>query len=180
MSSTSAGLSAPDAERPKRLPALSPTVLAYLIGPIAFVAILFLMKFNLVASEPVWLWFAVFCAVPLASAGADRFYLHRPSHRRLHLRVAASAAAVTLVIYLSGWGPVLVMSFAFLALENISAFGVPGLGHHHRVEPDGHRRRPARHLAKLGALAAALVAGQRAGAAGRLRPLLRHPHGRVW
>jgi len=123
MSSTSAELSAADDERPKRLPALSPTVLAYLIGPIAFVAILFLMKFNLVASEPVWLWFVVFCAVPLVSAAADRFYLHRPSHRRLHLRVAASAAAVTLVIYLCGWGPVLVISFAFLALENISALG---------------------------------------------------------
>jgi diguanylate cyclase (GGDEF)-like protein/PAS domain S-box-containing protein len=98
-------------------------VLAYLIGPIAFVVIVFLMKFNVVAREPVWLWVIVFCAVPLVSAGCDRFYRQRPSNRRLHVRVAASAAAVTLVIYLSGWGPVLVMSFAFLALENISATG---------------------------------------------------------
>ena len=51
MSATSAEFSAPDGERASRLPALSPTVLAYLIGPIAFVAILFLIKFNLVASD---------------------------------------------------------------------------------------------------------------------------------
>ena len=124
-------MTSPSAELPVRqdprpgghLPALSPTVLAYLIGPIAFVAIVFLMKFKLVASEPVWLWVVVFTAVPLVSVTCDRIYIHRPSNRRLHLRVAGSAAAVTVVIYLCGWGPVLVLAYAFLALENISASG---------------------------------------------------------
>ncbi len=98
-------------------------MLAYLIGPIALVVILLLMKFNLIVREPVWLWVGVFIAVPLTSATCDRLYHRRPTTQRLHLRVAGSAAGVTTVIYLSGWGPVLVLAFAFLALENISALG---------------------------------------------------------
>ena len=106
-----------------RLPSLSPTSLAYLIGPIAFVTILLLMKLRVMERESVWLWLAVFAVIPVVSFTCDRLYVRRPSAWRLHLRVAASAAAVTTVIYLSGWGPALVLAFAFLALENIAAGG---------------------------------------------------------
>ena len=37
--------------------------------------------------------------------------------------MAIQVAAVTTVIYLSGWGPVLCGAFAFLALENVSRCG---------------------------------------------------------
>jgi diguanylate cyclase (GGDEF)-like protein/PAS domain S-box-containing protein len=107
----------------RRFPGLSPTSLAYLIGPVAFVVILVMMKLNVMARESVWLWLAVFAAIPVASFVCDRLYLRRPSARRLHLRVGASAASVAIVIYLSGWGPALVLAFAFLALENIAAGG---------------------------------------------------------
>jgi diguanylate cyclase (GGDEF)-like protein/PAS domain S-box-containing protein len=107
----------------RRLPSLSPTSLAYLIGPIAFVVIILMMKLHVMARESVWLWLGVFAAIPVASFVSDRLYLRRPSARRLHLRVGASAASVTIVIYLSGWGPALVLAFAFLALENIAAGG---------------------------------------------------------
>jgi diguanylate cyclase (GGDEF)-like protein/PAS domain S-box-containing protein len=115
--------------RPRRLqwqwqwPRMSPTVLAYLMGPVALVAILALMKFHVVAHESVWLWVAVFSATPIASAVTNHLYIRRPTPPHLHARVAASAAAVTVVIYLSGWGPVLVLAFAFLALENVAAVG---------------------------------------------------------
>jgi diguanylate cyclase (GGDEF)-like protein/PAS domain S-box-containing protein len=104
-------------------PKLSPKVLAYLIGPMALVVVLLLMKFGLIVREPVLLWVVVFAIVPLMTAVCDRIYLRHPSPRRLHLRVGASAASVTFVIYLTGWGPVLVLAFAFLALENIAAGG---------------------------------------------------------
>jgi hypothetical protein len=81
---------------------MSPTVLAYLMGPVALVVILALMKFHVVAHESVWLWMAVFAGTPIASAVANYLYTRRPTVPRLHLRVAASAAAVTVVIYLSG------------------------------------------------------------------------------
>src|ERR1019366_3760033 len=102
---------------------LNPTYLAYLMGPVAFVAILLLMRFDLVVRESTWLWLAVFIAVPLASLTGDHLYRRRPSGVRLHARIAVQAAGVTTVIYLSGWGPVLSGAFAFLALENVARGG---------------------------------------------------------
>ncbi len=107
----------------RRRSLLSPSVLAYLMGPFALVAILLLMRFGDVAREPVWLWIAVFVATPLASVTADRYCELRPGSVSLHVRVAAQAAGVTMVIYLSGWGPVLSGAYAFLALENVSHSG---------------------------------------------------------
>ena len=102
---------------------LNPTHLAYLMGPAAFVVILLLMKFDLVVRESAWLWLAVFITVPAVSFVTDALYSAHPSPFRLHARVAVQAAAVTTVIYLTGWGPVLSGAFAFLALENVAHGG---------------------------------------------------------
>jgi diguanylate cyclase (GGDEF)-like protein/PAS domain S-box-containing protein len=104
-------------------PVLDPKVLAYLMGPAALVAILVLMHFGDVAREPIWLWIAVFLAVPASNLACDRFYRRNPSAGRLHVRIGVQAAAVTTVIYMSGWGPVLTGAFAFLALENVAIGG---------------------------------------------------------
>jgi diguanylate cyclase (GGDEF)-like protein/PAS domain S-box-containing protein len=103
--------------------ATSPVYLAYLFGPAAFVAILVLMHFGYVVHEPAWLWALVFVAVPLANLTVDRLYARQPQRWALHLRIGVQAAAVTVVIYLSGWGPVLWGAFAFLALENVTQQG---------------------------------------------------------
>ena len=102
---------------------VNPTYLAYLIGPVALVAILLLMRFGVVARESAWLWLAVFIAVPLAGLLGDHLYSTSPSRLRLNARVAVQAAGVTMVIYLTGWGPVLSGAFAFLALENVARGG---------------------------------------------------------
>ena len=102
---------------------INPTYLAYLIGPVALVAVLLLMRFGVVARESAWLWLAVFTAVPVAGLLGDHLYSRRPSRLRLNARVALQAAGVTMVIYLTGWGPVLVGAFAFLALENVARGG---------------------------------------------------------
>ena len=47
----------------------------------------------------------------------------RPSRLRINARVAWHAGVVTTVIYLSGWGPVLVGAFTFAALETVSHDG---------------------------------------------------------
>jgi len=93
------------------------------MGPAALILILFLRHFGLVAREPVWMWIAVFVATPLVTATTEFFYSRRPTPVRLNLRVASHAGAVTAVIYLSGWGPVLVCAYAFVALENVSHDG---------------------------------------------------------
>lgn len=106
-----------------RLPTLSPTVLGYLVGPIALVVIVVLMHFGLVTREPSWLWIAVFAIVPTTGALVEHVNRRRPTRAWIHIRVVQNVAAVTAVIYLSGWGPVLVVAFAFVALENISHEG---------------------------------------------------------
>ena len=112
---------APD--RPSKWKVLDPTHLAYLIAPFAFVAILLLMHFDAIVREPTWLWVGVFLVVPLSSFLADLLNRTHPSTATTHVRVAMHAAAVTAVIYLTGWGPVLWGAFAFLALENVSNDG---------------------------------------------------------
>ena len=106
-----------------KLPTIGPTHLAYLIGPIALVAILFLMRFGAIVREPTWVWIGVFIAVPVSSLAADALNRTHPSVVMMHVRVAMHAAAVAAVIYLTGWGPVLWGAFAFLALVNISNDG---------------------------------------------------------
>ena len=65
----------------------------------------------------------MFVAVPAVSVLADLAYRRRPSTARLHARIALHCAAVTVVIYLSGWGPVLTGAYAFVALENLAHDG---------------------------------------------------------
>ena len=102
---------------------LNPHVLGYLMGPAALVAILLLRSYGVVAREPVPVWLGVFVAIPATSGLCDILYRRRPTALRLHLRVACHAAAVTVVIYLTGWGPVLTGAFVFVALENVSHDG---------------------------------------------------------
>ncbi len=116
--------SAADAERPPSKRArLSPYLLSYSMGPAALATLLFLRHFGVVAHVPVWLWLAVFTAIPAGSIGFEVLCRRNPSTVWLNARVAWHAAAVTAVIYLSGWGPVLTSAFAFVALENVSHDG---------------------------------------------------------
>ena len=109
--------------RLKWLTRVSPKALGYLIGPIALAVILLLVHFGLIVRQPVWLWIAVFALVPATSLMTDQLCRRRPSYTSINIRVAQNVAAVTVVIYLTGWGPVLVLAFAFVALENISHDG---------------------------------------------------------
>ncbi len=113
----------PESPRPAGRRYLNPRMLAYLMGPAALGALLVLMRFGEAARESAWLWLAIFVTIPLLSVAGDRLYDARPDQRRLHLRIAIQAAAVTAVIYLSGWGPVLWGAYAFLALENVARSG---------------------------------------------------------
>jgi diguanylate cyclase (GGDEF)-like protein/PAS domain S-box-containing protein len=102
---------------------LGPELLAYLVGPPACVFILILMRFDLIAHESAWLWLGVFIAIPAFSSIVDHAYRAHPSMFRLQVRVAVHAAAVTTVIYLTGWGPALSVAFAFIAIENVAHGG---------------------------------------------------------
>jgi diguanylate cyclase (GGDEF)-like protein/PAS domain S-box-containing protein len=102
---------------------LNPTTLGYLIGPIAFLAILALMHFNFVVRGSAWIWLGIFIAVPVTNLLVDRAYATRPSQLTFHLRIAVQVASVSGVIYLTGWGPVLWGAYAFVALGDIANGG---------------------------------------------------------
>ncbi|HVA03519.1 MAG TPA: EAL domain-containing protein [Acidimicrobiales bacterium] len=109
--------------RPSKRAGLSPYILGYAMGPAALATLLFLRRFGVVAHVPVWLWLVVFAAIPAGSVALEFLCRRHPSTLWLNARVAWHAAAVTAVIYLSGWGPVLTAAFAFVALENVSHDG---------------------------------------------------------
>ena len=102
---------------------LDPTKLAYLIGPVAFAVILVLMRFGYAARVSPWAWFGVLAAIAVINALVDHWYTIRPSWLTLNLRVVSQVAAVTVAIYLTGWGPVLWAAYAFVALENLARVG---------------------------------------------------------
>ena len=102
---------------------LNPTKLAYLIGPVAFAVVLVLMRFGYVERVPWWEWLTVFAAIALVNAVVDRIYVTHPSGLTLDLRVVSQVAAVTVAIYLTGWGPVLWAAYVFIALENMARAG---------------------------------------------------------
>ena len=113
----------PPGEADGRAGWLNPRLLAYLMGPAALPVILLIQHFGLAAKRPVWVWLCVFIVVPVLSAAADAFHARQPSTLSVHVRMAWHVAAVTTVIYLTGWGPVLVGAYAFLTLESMHVFG---------------------------------------------------------
>src|SRR5271163_3607589 len=93
------------------------------MGPVAFAVIMLLMRFGYAARVSPWVWVAVFVTIPAVSVAADGLYAARPGRLSLDLRIGSQVAAVTVVIYLSGWGPVLWAAYAFIALETIAKAG---------------------------------------------------------
>ncbi len=100
-----------------------PAVIAYLMGPLALLALLLLMHFGYVVRLSAWVWCVVFVAIPTCNLFVDRLYDRHLTPATLNLRVAVQVAAVTAVIYLTGWGPVLWGAYAFIALEVIAKCG---------------------------------------------------------
>jgi diguanylate cyclase (GGDEF)-like protein/PAS domain S-box-containing protein len=124
----SASAGADGSEPPVRAPStarrkLDPTKLAYLIAPGAFAVIVVLMRFGYVARVQWWVWLTVFVSIVVVNLQIDRIYRARPNWFTLNLRVVSQVAAVTIAIYLTGWGPVLWAAYIFIALENMARAG---------------------------------------------------------
>ncbi len=102
---------------------LSPVLLAYAVGPIALVLLLLFRHFGLVSKASGWLYAAAILGPQALSQLLERWKDAAPTSWRLHVRVAVHVAAVTSVIYLSGWGPALGMAFAFSAFADLQQSG---------------------------------------------------------
>ncbi len=101
---------------------ISPSLLAYGVGPVALVMLLLLRACGLVSAVPAWAYIVAIVGAQISGRIVERWDAPRGSWR-LHVRVATHVAAVTSVIYLSGWGPALGMAFAFSAFADLQQSG---------------------------------------------------------
>jgi len=102
---------------------LHPLILGYAVSPLAFGAVIVLRHFGLVARLPIWAYLAVLVATPALSLLVEQWRDPNPRSFRIHVRVALHIAAVTVVIYMTGWGPVLLIAYAFSILEDMQQCG---------------------------------------------------------
>jgi len=102
---------------------LAPRLLSLAIGPAALVVLVVLQHFGLVAHVPIALYVGIFAGSPVVSQIIEVYYQRNPSWLWLQTRVAFHTATVTAVIYMIGWGPVVIGAYAFVALENIATSG---------------------------------------------------------
>ena len=102
---------------------LSPSFVAYAVGPVAFVLLVVCQRLSLVADAPAWAYGAAIAFAQVSGRLVERWPDAPRGTARLHARVAIHVTAVTLVIYMSGWGPALGMAYAFSALVDLQRSG---------------------------------------------------------
>ena len=161
----------------------NPKVIGYTMAPVALPVLIVLRKYGLVAHTPIWFYVVVFVGVPVSLLcgrpdlrGSRRIPVHKSPG-------GLARASVTIVIYMSGWGPEIVGAYGFVLVDNIArtrartwrivAFWIVC----------GSRLRPVGHLVWL---APSFLSGRRANALARSRNVrrpLRRPdarrHGRA-
>ena len=111
------------AERPEANKGVSSVVLAYAAGPVALVVIAVFLHFGLVARVPLWSYVAVIGATAVLSMAVEGWRDEPAGSIKLHARLGLHVLAVTVAIYMTGWGPVLGMAYAFVALEELQQCG---------------------------------------------------------
>src|SRR5450631_1684784 len=102
---------------------LSPLVLAYVVGPVALGVLLIFRTFGLVAPVTIWAYLGAIAGAALLSMLVEPWHSAPAGSVKLHARLAIHVAAVTVVIYMTGWGPALGMAYAFVALQELQTWG---------------------------------------------------------
>ncbi|MEY2420370.1 MAG: hypothetical protein QOI95_437 [Acidimicrobiaceae bacterium] len=102
---------------------VDPLVWGYVINPVALAAFLLLRRWGLVADQPVWSYLVVLWGGALASTVTEIWFRRSPSVWSQHARIFLQAACVTAALYVTGWGPVMAVAYAFMAQENVARTG---------------------------------------------------------
>lgn len=103
-----------------REPAMRLTLAAV---PVTAVVLWLLGRLRVVAPEPLWLLLVVMAMLLVCSTAATVWFDLRRSRARMHQRIAFQILGTTLVMYITGWGPVLVVGYALIAHDTISTVG---------------------------------------------------------
>jgi diguanylate cyclase len=102
---------------------LSPQVLSYVVGPVALVVLVIFRHYGVVAQVPLWAYVAAIAGAAVCSMAVEQWHSEPIRSWKFQSRLAIHVLAVTTVIYMTGWGPVLGMAYAFVALEEIQTWG---------------------------------------------------------
>ncbi len=96
----------------------------YAAGPVAILALFWLQQEGLVASTPIWLLVVVILGSGVLNLVGTAWFMAKPtSELRVQVRVAISVLTTGTVIYLAGWGPVLLIGFALGSAELLRVIG---------------------------------------------------------
>ena len=98
-------------------------MIAYGISVVALAIVVVLYRMELLAQVPLWGYFAAIGGSSLLSRLVEPWRDEPVGSLRFHLKVLAHVAGVTAVIYLSGWGPALGMTYMFSALADLEQSG---------------------------------------------------------
>jgi diguanylate cyclase (GGDEF)-like protein len=102
---------------------LSPQVLSYVVGPVALVVLVIFRHLGVVAQVPLWAYVAAIAGAAVCSMAVEQWHSEPIWSYKFQIRLAIHVLSVTAVIYMTGWGPVLGMAYAFVALEEIQMQG---------------------------------------------------------
>ena len=111
-----------------RVPSVShlrnPLVLGYAIGPLCLVPLWILRDFHYIADLPMWLYALTLIGPGITGSALTNFlYARRPCTATLHARGFTDAISTTLIIYATGWGPVLGLTYLVAAQQLVSTGG---------------------------------------------------------
>jgi diguanylate cyclase (GGDEF)-like protein/PAS domain S-box-containing protein len=93
------------------------------MNPVALAAFLLLRHWSLVADEPVWAYLVVLWGGAIVSTFTELWFRRRPSRTTLYARIFVQTACVTTALYVTGWGPVMAVAYAFMIQENVARSG---------------------------------------------------------
>ncbi|HEX6310660.1 MAG TPA: diguanylate cyclase, partial [Acidimicrobiia bacterium] len=99
-----------------------PPVLRWLQAVVVLGALLLLRAFDLIADEPLWAITAVGLAALVFNDVALRLW-PGDDDAAIWLRMAVLVATGTAVMYITGWGPMLVVGYAWILGEEVSRVG---------------------------------------------------------
>ncbi len=98
-------------------------MLSNAVGPAALGVLVAFNHFGLVAREPIWAYVVAIGGFALLSLLVEPWHSAPPGSPRRHARTAIHVLAVTVVIYMTGWGPALGMAYAFVAVQELQTWG---------------------------------------------------------
>jgi diguanylate cyclase (GGDEF)-like protein/PAS domain S-box-containing protein len=102
---------------------MTPRMLSYGVGVVALVILAVLLHLGVVAEVPFWGYVAAVGGSIVTSRLVEPWRFAPVGTFAFHVKVLTHVAGVTAVIYLSGWGPALGMTYMFSALADLEQSG---------------------------------------------------------